>query len=485
MNSLAQMTKEQKLLYWDILQEKKRRILAKKPVYKPNGTQYEGQLAVHLDPKKIRIVAAGNGGGKTALAVQECIWWSTGYNPITEQFSKVPSTVIVLLDSPIKVDQVWLPELRKWYPLDSECELNKKGKPYVNQITFKNGSQIIFMFHEQEDLVFEGIQLDYLITDEPFPRRIWLALTRGQRKKGSEPRVLIIGTPLGQPWIYNDLWKASINGERDDIGLHRFETRVNEANLADGYIETFAKNLTDQEKKVRLGGHFAHLEGLALAHLFDRSVHLVNPFPWPKGKPAVLIVDPHFSKPHSVLLMGATGDGRIYCIKEFESKSPARRFAAELREFIKGDWRIVDYVIDSLGETPNTGGEGNTSFAEVLRLSGLPFRATNFDDKDDESFIQNIQQVLEIPEQKDNFGRQIPKLAIFRGCCEKLVDNIETVQWQKYRQHDVFKPKLDIASKDLLACLKYGLKTNIGLIAEVGRMPRIKRPGRSPWSGRR
>lgn len=475
----SSLSKEEKLRKLDVLKEKKRRILAAKPVYKPNS----GQLEVHKDTRQVRIVAAGNGGGKTALAANEVIWWSTGYNPILDTFTKVPAVTVVLLDSPIKVDQVWLPELRKWYPLDEDCSLVKHGKPYVNEIIFKNGSQVLFMFHDQADLVFEGIQLDNFVPDEPYPRRIHLALSRGQRKLGSEPKTLIIGTPLGQPWIYQELWKKAIDGERPDIGLHRFETRVNEHNLAKGYIEAFAKNLTDQERKVRLGGHFAHLEGLALAHLFDRQQHITKAFPWPKGKPAVLVIDPHMSKPHVAILVGATGDGRIYYIKEITSKNPARRFAEELKEFLKGPWRIVDYVCDSLGETARTGGDGNKSFCQVLRECGVPVRATDFDDKDDSDFIQSIQQVLETPVKEDNFGRKIPKLAIVEGN-PGIVHDIETVQWQKYRQHDVFKEKLDISAKDFLACLKYALKTNIGLIAEVGKMPKVKRQGRSPWSGR-
>lgn len=477
---MSELTREQKIAKYEAIQERKRRIMAAKPVYTPNS----GQVSIHKDNKPVRIVAAANGGGKTACAANEAIWFATGFNPVLGQYTKVPATVIVLLDNPVKVDMTWLPELNKWYPVNEQCETRKNGKPYVNQIIFKNGSQIVFMFHEQEDMVFESIQLDYLICDEPHPRRIHVALSRGQRKKGAEPRTLIIGTPLGQPWIYNELWKKAIDGSRPDIGLHRFSIDVNKDNLADGYIEQFSRNLTDAEKLVRLHGQFAHLEGLALAHLFDRAKHVVKPFPWPKGKPTVLVIDPHYNKAHVAVLIGVTGDGRIYYIKEMASKSPARQFARELKEFIKGDWRIVDYVVDSLGETNNTGGEGNLSFAEVLRRSGVPVRATTYDDKDDEAWMSAIQQVLEEPDVADNFGRKIPKLAIFEGN-NAIVDNIETAAWVKQRNSDMFKPKLDISSKDHLACLKYALKTSIAYLADVGRMPKIKRSRPSPWSGQR
>ena len=475
----ANLSRAEKLRKIDALREKKRRILAKKPVYRPNL----GQLPVHLDDHLIRIVAAANGGGKSALACQEAIWWATGYNPVTEKLTRVPATIVVLLDSPMKVSEVWLPEMRKWYPLDEETEVSKNGKPYINEIRFKNGSKILFMFHEQEDLVFEGIQLDYLLADEPFPRRIWIALTRGARKKGSSPRFLIIGTPIGQPWLYEQLWKTAVDGTRPDIGIHRFSVEVNRDNLAEGYIEQFSRNLTEAEKRVRLEGHFSHLEGLALAHLFRRELHVVPRFDWPQGKPVVLIIDPHWSKPHTFALVGATGNGKVYYIKEGSSKSPAREFAEELKEFYKG-YRVIDYVIDSLGETPRTGSDGNRSFSDTLRASGVPVRSTSFDEKNDEDFIQCIQQVLEIPEKPDNFGRKQAKLAIMEGC-EGIVHDIETVTWLKHRNQDGFKPKLDITSKDFLSLLKYALATSIAFVADVGRTPKIKRSGRSPWSGHR
>lgn len=472
-----EQSREAALQRIEAIRERKRRLLSKKPVYKPN----DGQRPVHEDDRRIRIVASGNGSGKTTLGVQEALWWSTGYNPITKKHTKVPATTIVVLDSPAKVADIWLPELRKWFPLDEQCTLEKLGKPHFSQITFKNGSTIKFMFHLMEEMAWEGVQLDYCIFDEPPPRAAFVGLMRGARKKNSKPKFLFIGTPLGQPWLYEQLWKPAEMGQRDDVGLHRHSTHVNQHNLAEGYLEQYSKNLSEDEIRIRLHGEFSHLGGLALAHLFDRSTHIVDPFPWPSGWPCVVAIDPHPSKNHVAVLLGAGRDGHFYYIKELTSKSPPKQFAAELRDFMRG-YRVVDVVVDSLGETPMSGGDGNKSFSDVLRESGVRCRATAFKEKSDEDFISRIRQVLELPDNPDNLGRRQPKLLIFDNN-HGIVRDIENVQWLKYRGGlDVFKPKLDISNKDYLACLKYALATNIDYLGKTGHTPGIKRTSKpSPW----
>jgi hypothetical protein len=277
------------------------------------------------------------------------------------------------------------------------------------------------------------------------------------------------------------LWRPAERGERTDIGIYRFSTEVNRSNLADGYIERFSRNLTDKEKQTRLHGMPAHLHGQALAHLFKRDLHVVPKFEWPQGKPVVVIIDPHPAKAHVASMIGVTGDGRIYYIKEFASNEPPRAYARELKEFYKG-YRVLDIVCDSLGETPGTGGDGNMSFSDVLRSAGIPVRSTSFKEKSDEDFINRIRQVLEVPETPDNFGRKIPILAILEGN-HGIIGDIETVSWLRYKNLDENKPKLDITQKDWLACLKYGLATNLGYVRARGHQPQVKRTGRSPWSG--
>lgn len=470
------LTKEEKIARIEALREKKRRLLKAKPTYIPN----KGQLAVHQDERRIRIVTSGNGFGKSCLGVNEAFWWATGYNPITKETSKVPATIVVGLDSPAKVNDIWLEEMKKWYPMD-EIDMRKCGKPHVSELHFKNGSKIQFMFHLQEELAFEGIQIDYAIFDEPPPRHMFLGLMRGARKKGAKPKFLFIGTPLGQPWMYQELWKPAEEGERDDIGLHRYSSYMNKHNLAEGALEELSKNLTPAERRARLEGEFAHLEGLALAHMFDKEMHVVKPFPWPNGKPVVVAIDPHHSKPHHAIMLGTIGDGRLYYIKELTSRAAPEAFARELRDWYSG-YKVVDIICDSFGEIPGTGGDGNMSFSDKLRQMGVRLRATDFKDKSDEDFISRIKQVLEIPEIADNLGRKSPVLAIFDGN-PGIVRDIEGVQWQKRRKEEGYKEKLDISNKDFLSCLKYALATHIVFMMNGLRKPQTLKSGRSPWSG--
>lgn len=454
---LASMTRDEKLAYLDALEERKRRSREKRDVYTPNA----GQLPIHLSRKILRAAFSGNGSGKTALAVNEAKWAVEGTNPITGERTPVPCRVYVVLDRPEKVEQTWLPELRKWMNLRPE-QFHKKGKPYITEITFDNGSFIRFLFHDMEPMSFESIEGDVFIFDEPPPRHVYVGLRRAGRTKGRTARYLIIGTPLAAPWLRTDIYEPWARGEAPETDCFRFGTAVNEKNLQEGYIERFSGVLSEKEKRIRLEGEFFDLEGLALAHLFKRSSHVLprREHEWNPKNPCVVAIDPHPNKKHVALLVGADERGPVV-LKELAAKAVPRDFARQLKEWFRG-YRLLDIVCDSLGSAEMTGGEGFKSFIQVLQEEGIQVRATTYVDKSDEDWIQRIQDVLHVPEEADNFGLRVPKLRMLDSCIG-LIGDIETVQWVKYRNLDEFKPKLDIGSKDYLACLKYALATNLSL----------------------
>lgn len=448
---LASLSDVEKLELIDLIDAVQKAALEDRPVYSPN----EGQLQVHLSEAKIRAVFSGNGGGKTALGVNEAIWAATGYNPITKKHTDVPARVVVVLDQPRKIEDLWLPEIKKWFPLKQE-QLHKRGKNYYEQIRFENGSEILFMFHDQDELAFESIELDWAIFDEPPPRKVYIGLRRGGRKKGRRSRFLIIGTPIAAAWLRKEIYEPWVRGEALDTECFRYSSFVNEKNLGTGELEAFSRSLSDKERQIRLHGQFFDLEGLALAHLFSRDTHVIpEPERWPNEWPCIVAVDPHPRKEHTAILLGVTKDNDLVVLKELASRAVPSQFARELRNFYQG-YRVVDLVCDSLGSSELTGGDGNLSFIQVLKNNGVRIRATTYNEKLDESWIQMIHEVLAIPSEPDNFGNQEPRLKIV-NTCKRTIDDVETVEWAKYRNIDEFKPKLAIESKDFLSCLKYAL----------------------------
>ena len=445
------MTKEEKLKLYDLLQKKKDIAKLQRDNFKP----HEGQLTVLLSEKRIRVVTAGNGFGKTALGVNAALAAVNGYNPWLKSYTQAPTTGVVVLDNPSKVKDVWLREMDKWYDM-SEVETIKNGKPYVNELVFKNGSRIIFMFHEQEQLVFESIEVQWAIMDEPPPKGVFIGLSRGQRSKGSKPWTLMIGTPISAAWIRQDLYEPWVQGLNPDIEFFNGRTEQNKANLADGYIESFGRLLSEEEKKIRLDGQFFDLGGLALAHLLKDSVHFIPAFVWRREDPVFVGIDCHPSKSHVAVALGLDQEtGYKYVIGELSRKATARDFAIQLLDWSR-EFRVVDWNTDSLGSADTTGGEGFKSFIQVLKDHGIRARATSFEDKKDEEWIERIKGALEIPVESDNYGNNVPNLRVFSNC-PGTYREMKNVSWMKFKNHEFNKPKLDIGNKDFLAALKYAL----------------------------
>lgn len=457
------MNREQTIAKLLALEERKRRQALLRPTYTPN----EGQAPVHQSTARYRWVFSGNGAGKTALLVQEIWAAATGRNDFLGTKTKVPVRMCLIVDNVRKIEEVILPELRKWFVLTDDM-LKKDGKPHTNRIIWECGSVLTFYSQEADPSSFEGVEFDYSFADEPLPKPLFIAITRGGRKKGSANKWLYCGTALSQPWMRIDIHEPWSKGEMDEHECFRAETEANAANLDEGYIARFKKVLSAEEQEVRLKGGFFDSAGLALGHLWNRSTHIMkaSAIEWDKETfPTVIGVDPHPSKAHVAMLLGADRHNQLYALKELSAKLPARDFAHKLVE-LWGTYRVTDVIVDNFGSADSTGQEGFISFIEILnkvfqeRGVGWRARPTTYQEKDDEAWIARLQDSLLIPEKENNFGQRIPKLRVSDEC-KGLIQNIESVGWQRDKRLGITKPKLDITQKDYLAALKYALGANI------------------------
>jgi hypothetical protein len=464
-DALAGLSREEKLRALALIEEKRRREKERRPLFADRA--HKEQLEVLACEEIERYVFAGNGSGKTALGAEDTRCHVTGDNPYTKKNSIVPCRAFIVLDKPEKMETVIIPELRKWMNL-REDQLHKKGKPYISLITLDNGSTIRPIFWDQDPMTAEGIEGDYFWFDEPPPRNLYIALRRAGRTKGRRARYLITGTPLAAPWLRTDVFEPWSKGERPNTMCFRFHTEMNKHNLADGYIDEFSAVLSEKERGIRLRGEFFDLDGLALSHLFRRDTHTIprDKLNWSEEYPCVVVIDPHPSKAHHAVLLGADRDNRLYVLDEYKEKAITRKFTLSLIE--RGwftNYSVQDIVFDSLGSAETTSGEGFKPFGvvmnEVLKQHNIGrARATTYNEKDDEDFVERIRDALAIPDAPDNFGRRVPKLR-FVADCKGTISDVENVQWKRDKSSDTNKPALDISNKDFLSCVKYGLATNL------------------------
>jgi phage terminase large subunit-like protein len=438
------------------LEEKRRRALRAKPVYVPN----DGQLPVHLSDSRERWVFSANGTGKTTALCQEVHWAATGYNPITDKYTKAPCKVVMVLDKSDKIGEVFLPEYRKWFDLTEE-QCKKNGKPYVVQLNYPNGSVVSFYSAEADPMSFEGFQADFAFADEPLPKPLVTAIRRSLRIKNSPSRLTFFGTAISQAWLRTEVYEPWSKGELLGVECFRVGIEVNRKNLSEGYIEQFAQGLSEAEKETRLRGGWFDTDSMALAHLWDRSMHVLPADKWkynPKW-PCVIGIDPHTSKPHTAIMICAPEKDRIVAIKELRLRGNASQFATALKEFMKGH-TVIDIVSDSAGNADGTALEGFDSFIRVLQKNGVRVRGTSFKEKSHEDLIARMQNGLVIPEEADQFGKRVPKLRVL-STLTSLITDIEGATFQKNRATGETIPKLDTSIRDHLSCLGYALACNL------------------------
>jgi hypothetical protein len=458
----SKLSREQKLELIQILEERAARERKRRPPFKPHA----GQLRVILSEKLERYLFCGNGFGKSTVLVNEVHWAAMGFNPFTKKHSPVPAKILLVIDTPEKIDE-FLVEYRKWNELDPEWT-SKGGRSHISFVEYPNGSTLTVVTHQVEPLKLEGRQWTHIFFDEPPPKPVFTGVTRGGRLKDNPCRILLAGTPVTAAWMRLDIYEPWAKGTLDYAEVFTGASDENSANLDSGWFTRFFGKLSEHERAVRRLGQFHDLQGLALAHLWNRTTHTIprTEFEWDRSNPCVMVIDPHPSKPHHAIVLGADKENRLYVLEEYKEKAVARKFAKSL---IGLGWfqtyRFLDIVYDSLGNSEMTSGEGFRPFGEVLNevleQHGIGHaRATTFEEKDDEAFIDRIEDALYLAPEHDSFGFRIPKLRVLADCVG-TISNIENVQWKRDKTFDQNKPSLEISNQDFLSCLKYGLACNV------------------------
>lgn len=322
---------------------------------------HDGQLAFHKCDKRIRLVVAGNRGGKSTAGMAELIWHCRGTHPF--QKTKVPiKSCVVLIDFENAAKKVFEPKLEEWAPAGSIKKIERHQGGAIKSIRWDTGSVTDVYSHDQALSVFEGSDYDVAWFDEPPPRAIWTAVWRGMTDRGGI--MYMTGTPLASPWLYTAVDKIK-RGLSPESWFIQFRSDKNAKNLGEGdeelgkkRLEAFASELDANEKEARLSGGFLQLIGLIFKN-WDRSKHIIQPFPIPVQWQIIESIDPHPAKPWAITWTAKAANGSKILLQSLYADGTIDEIATAIvmgreRLPIKDELRprIARTLIDNLSSVP-------------------------------------------------------------------------------------------------------------------------------------
>ena len=279
----------------------------------------------------------GNRSGKTALGVIIDISilageWLWNGKKISFPHTKPRKIRLIGQDWEKHIKGTIVPALKEWWPKKRPLRIKKNTLGvealWIDELT---GSTLEIMSDRQDAGLHEGWHGDWIHYDEPPRREIYIANLRGLIDRNGKSFFGM--TLLKQAWVDREIIKATTdkdqylpNGMLLPEGSPDPSIFNTHAVMGDnvGYginqkgMDDFSSKLTEKERKERVEGIPAYLEGLVYPQ-FNRETHLINRIPVDEiNKDWILdiAIDVHAREKQAILGMLNSPDGTRYLIDE-------------------------------------------------------------------------------------------------------------------------------------------------------------------------
>lgn len=346
--------------------------------------------------KKRRFVFAGNRFGKSHAGVLEDYAWCIGerrWYPEGSPFRRrgIPARGVkglVIAQTWDKIDEMFTNEgvggspKGKMMDLCPSMFITKKVKDNVGRITrlhFRytlDGRVRDSVLHFatvksflNNELSLESSDWDFIHVDEPIPRDMWIAVSRGLVDRQGSAWFLL--TPLSEAWIHDEAVKMSL--EQPEI-CWSYTGSATENGHAKGF-ELFYAGLSDEELACRRDGR-PLAAGRLVIHGYSEVRNLLKGCPrsWssPSHPPAdwycACAIDTHPQTPHAVLCAALSPTDVIFCDELFR-----RGTMRDIAQWLKSRpyfHQIGYFLIEPAAFIPDQ--TTGRCYADVLREEGIP-----------------------------------------------------------------------------------------------------------------
>ena len=429
---------------------------------------FQGQKDAHLSIADIIAVGGGNQGGKSSLGAVEAFIAITGEVPFALEgiypkeklFHKIPVSVRVIgvdyktmLNTLIPTYQKWVPrEYLKggrwrdsWSAEQNKLTLRKKNKIY---------GTIEFMTNKMDVESFQGPPLDLIIYDEEPRNDIYkenlLRFTTAERL-----RIIFAMTPTkGLTWVKDRIFDQVEDEDGNSVETFKLPSVTNrKANLK--VLNEVLKGLdTYDERRMRLLGDFISISGLVYGKLFNRKVHVIEPFNVTKNLIVYRGLDPHLVKPTVCVELAVDREENEYVLGCYSRDGDTQEIKTDLKhrasEYRLG-WTMCDKSADS---TIKVLGDRNIYRELKMGKDAIPALFTS--EKYTGSINAGVDQIKKLLRPDDRSGK--PKLYFFNTPENKLIIHaMETMERDMATNEDAkgVRDKIAESKHDSHACLRY------------------------------
>lgn len=366
--------------------------------YKPHKKQSMFHAATKY---KFRYVRTGNRFGKSDMGAAEDVAWCRGERSWLadgdpNKYDGIPRhpvkglLVVVNWD---KAEEIFTNlaegerrgKLFKMIPSDSLVNFHRNQQGKINRIEIQSiwgGTSQLYITtvktFKNDPLSGESSDWDFIHVDEPIPKEMWEAISRGLMDRNG--RAWFCCTPLDQPWI-NDFFIANkrdmeedkpyLNGSKWVITGSSRDNPYNSKEGMDAYFEGLdAKTRMCRENGVPLGS-----TGIVYSE-FDYAEHVYDfcPIGWqnkttpPASYTIRAAIDPHPSTPHAVLFAATAPTGEVFFYSEYFEPVDLATLSQEIIKTLNN--RVPEILLlDPIAFINNP--VDNTTMAQKIEESGL------------------------------------------------------------------------------------------------------------------
>lgn len=338
-----------------------------------------GQLDAHMSHAPIRFISGGNQGGKTVAGAIEAFISATGCVPKKMQGIFPKERIPTKFPQFIRViGKDWtngillnvIPTYQKWVPREFlkngrwDKSYNSERATLFLEKQGKLFGTIEFMSNAQDVTSFQGPPRDMIIYDEE-PRKDIYKENLLRFTTRDKLNILFCMTPTeGLTWVHDELVENDADDSGNRVEVFRIPSVCNKkANIR--VLDEIVKDLTYEEKKMRLLGEFISLSGLVYGRTFSNKIHVIDQFPvscncggsvqHETSCPYLDYViyrgiDPHLVTPAAVVWMAVDRFENVYLVKSLFQETDIESLKKAVADESRGmrlSWSVVDSAADS------------------------------------------------------------------------------------------------------------------------------------------